>query len=53
MTQDELTVEIQSLAIALEDEFGIKEETVQTIAELLCISHKAVAQALDPVADFG
>lgn len=48
MTQEDLDAEIFSLAFGLEDEFGQNEDTVNTISELLCVSHMRVLTALVP-----
>ena len=52
MTYDELKDEAVSLALSLDDEFGLKADTVDTIADLLHISHKEVAAFLQPESDF-
>lgn len=48
MTKEDLDAEIQSLAMSLEDEFGQEDSTVETISELLRISHSRVLEALMP-----
>ena len=48
MTQEDLDAEIVSLALSMDDEFGADDETVNTIAELLRISHIRVLEALMP-----
>ena len=48
MTGEDLDAEIISLAMSMDDEFGADDETVNTIAELLRISHTRVLDALVP-----
>jgi hypothetical protein len=48
MTQEDLDTEIVSLALSMDDEFGQSEDTVNTISELLRISHTRVLAALIP-----
>ena len=48
MTQEDLDTEIFNIAMSLEDEFGQDEDTVNTISELLCISHSRVLEVLLP-----
>ena len=52
MTKEDLAQEVVSLALALDDEFGLQADTVDTIADLLHLSHKEVAAFLQPEADF-
>ena len=48
MTQEDLDTEIITLALSFEDEFGQEQETVNTISELLSISHERVLAVLVP-----
>jgi hypothetical protein len=48
MTREDLDAEIVSLALSLDDEFGQSEDTVNTISELLRISHTRVLEVLIP-----
>jgi hypothetical protein len=48
MTQEDLDTEIFNIAMSLEDEFAQDEDTVNTISELLHISHSRVLEALVP-----
>jgi hypothetical protein len=48
MTKEDLDAEIISLALSMDDEFVQQEETLETISELLCISHGRVYQAVMP-----
>jgi len=48
MTPEDLDTEIVSLALSMDDEFAQSEDTVNTISELLRISHTRVLAALIP-----
>jgi hypothetical protein len=48
MTKEDLDAEILNLALSLDDEFAQNEETLDTISELLRISHSRVLEALLP-----
>jgi len=49
MTHDELKDEVVSIALSLDDEFGVQLDTVDTIADLLHLSHKDVVAILQQV----
>ncbi len=48
MTKEDLDAEILNLALSLDDEFAQNEDTLDTISELLRISHNRVLEALLP-----
>jgi len=48
MTREDLDAEIISLALSMDDEFAQNEDTVNTISDLLRISHNRVYQAVMP-----
>lgn len=49
MTHDELKDEVVSIALSLDDEFGMQSDTVDTIADLLHLSHNEVVAILQQV----
>jgi hypothetical protein len=48
MTKEDLDAEILNLALSLDDEFAQSQDTLDTISELLRISHNRVLEALLP-----
>lgn len=48
MTKEDLDAEIVSIAMSLDDEFGQDQDTVDTISELLRVSHMRVLAVLVP-----